>query len=932
MPAEFKGLELCFKKVSNNKYKAWVPGTKSKPHAESSFSMRLDTLKMREDLQKLEELALSSKPVTDDLHIKFGKELFHTVFKDELRDYYEKTLKKARDNGGLRLRIRVDDNAKELMNLPWEFMHDGDDFLVTKRETLLSRLPLSIEKKKKKPLNEAISMLIVISSPLDLPENKVLNTEKEQEVILEALDRLQRERKLDIDFVEDASLDTIQDYLTEKDYHILHFTGHGIFKEDEEKGYLLLEDEDGNRREVEGEDIADILSNYKSLRLVFLSSCQTAKASNIRAYPDVSRKLLNRGIPSVVSMQHSILDRSATDFAYRFYHSIASGNAVDVALADARVALYKGEKKNRVDFATPALFLNDPDCISIKKIKAKKKKSKVKAKAVSLGEIQVMKKGFVGRRKELRVMRKGFESDNKRAFIIHGFGGIGKSVLATRLALKMEEHFDGAKGIRFRPTTKPEDILNELNAFLNMAGINAFNEYIHQSIPMDAKTDVLANILNQVRFLLIFDNFEDVLSGDGKREIANPDLRKFIQRLLNGVAENSKFIFTTRHDFDPLDRRLAGAVDTIQLAELPFPMAVFLMNNFTELESLSIQKKLEIYQKIGGHPYYLGLFVEHVRRSSVDKVLKELAPVQKDMIEFTLLDKIYEKLSDGTKTLLKKASIFEEAVPLEGLIALTVDMKNKKPDISNELDSLIGWGLMVKGQEISYCEDKGKIKEVKEDTCILHQLVKDFAKEKLDEDQSKFLIKAAKFYESYSEKTKSIWDLLRARDYYFEAEEYEKADDIVEGSIELLERWGYIQLAMKLLNESVATLEGKTKMIAMGNLGYMYQLVGDLETAKSIHKEMQELCIKTGDKRNLAIALHQLGIIHQDQGNYKEAVSKYEESLRIKKELGDKSGIAKTLHQLGMIHRNQGNYKEAVSKYEESLRIKKELGDKSGIA
>jgi tetratricopeptide (TPR) repeat protein len=925
--------EIHLKKKSKDNYIAEVMDSERKTKASKPFVLEMDKLKMREDLEYLEKLAISSEPVKDEFHINFGKHIFNLVFGNGIKAYYDECLNKDQT---LRIRIRIDETARELNDIPWEFLHDGENFLVTQAETLISRLPLSIEKKKKGNLNQAISMLVVISNPLNLPVNMVLNTEKEQEIILEALDKLQRERKLDIDFVDDASLDTIQDYLSEKDYHILHFTGHGVFDENQDKGFLLLEDSGGRMANVDNETIATILQNYKSLRLVVLSACQSAKASNNTGYPYLARGLLRKGIPAILSMQQSILDPSAIDFAGRFYRSLASGKPVDVALSDARLALYVGENKNRVDFATPVLFLNDPDAINVADIKVEEEKFELKKKPFDVGLVALMKTGFVGRRKELRIIKEGFESDRKRAFIIHGFGGIGKSVLATRAGLKMEDYFAGVKAIKFRPTTKPEDILNDLNGFLNLAGINDLNKCIHEPISIENKAQVLINILKQIRFLIIFDNFEDVLIRETEKKISDPDLEKFIQLLLFGVAENTKFIFTTRYDFDPLDGRLSGDIGRINLPELSFPFMVFLMNNFEELEKLLVEKKLEIYNKIGGHPYYLNLFATHVQATSVDDLLLDLAPIKKKMIKDTLLEMSYSKLLDRAKTLLKRMSIFEEAVPLEALQWMMGDEKDASPDIAKELKSLIGWGLVAKTDRWKIVGVREKAEWQTEDVFVMHQLVKDFASDRLDqdktEDRKKLLIKAGNFYETYAQISKNLWDLLRARDYYYQAEEYVEAYGIVDAYSELLFRWGYIELIIKLLNESIGTIEGTQKAVALGNLAIIYQGMGDYKTAIEKHNEVKDIFEKEGDRENVAVALHQLGMIHQDQGNYKEALKKYEESLKIKEELGNKSGIAKTLHQLGMIHQDQGNYAEAVKKYGESLKIKEELGDKSGIA
>ena len=59
---------------------------------------------------------------------------------------------------------------------------------------------------------------------------------------MEAVDKLYVQHKIEVDFTDDATFETIQSYLNERDYHIVHFTGHG--KETEDQGYLMLETEE----------------------------------------------------------------------------------------------------------------------------------------------------------------------------------------------------------------------------------------------------------------------------------------------------------------------------------------------------------------------------------------------------------------------------------------------------------------------------------------------------------------------------------------------------------------------------------------------------------------------------------------------------------------------------------------------------------------
>jgi tetratricopeptide (TPR) repeat protein len=760
-------------------------------------------------------------------------------------------------------------------------------------------------------------MLVVVSSPDD-PTITPLNTELEQAVILEAVDRLQREHRMDVDFTEDASFETIESYLNEKDYHIVHFTGHGKYDKDEGKGYLILETEDGRARAVENSAIADLLAG-RSVRLVVLSACQSGKV-NREAYADLASILSKKNIPAAVAMQYPILDTSATMFVGTFYHAIASGKPVDLALTEARIVMKNSEKSNGIDFATPVLYLSDPDCTAVGEIKPEA--PPLFDKPMMLAEVQMMKKGFVGRRKELRILQKDFLSDVKRAAIIYGFGGIGKTVLATRLSLKMTQYFDGIFGMRCASTTRPEDILNKLNAFLNLAGIQQLNQILYQPVPLVVKTAAVVNILNQKRFLIILDNFEDCLD-EAMTNIASPELKDFIRHLLKNIITNTKFIITTRYNFEPLEGRLTGSIEHISLPELPFSETVRLMNNYKELANLEIKKKHEIYKAIGGHPWALGQFARYAAIETVDGLLLELAPLKHELIDFTLLDKSYSRLDDKAKALLLRASVYQEAVPIEALSWIMRDEDQPSPSVSEALSKLINWGFIAIKQERE------------ENLYAIHTLVREFAQQELKKeshDKKQLLIKAAQYYEYLIKTTRNIWDYLKAREYYYQAEEWERADDITLIAHVYLVRWGYIELAINLLNQSIGTTSGTTKAVALGNLATTLHRLGDSKTALKLHAEAIEIFEKEGQKQNVAVALHQLGMIHQDQGNYEEAVKLYQQSLKIAEELGDKSGIAKSLHQLGMIHQDQSNYDEAVKLYQDSLKINEELGDKTGIA
>ena len=98
----------------------------------------------------------------------------------------------------------------------------------------------------------------------------------------------------------------------------------------------------------------------------------------------------------------------------------------------------------------------------------------------------------------------------------------------------MNESFDDFFGMKFTPATRPENILTKMNNFLMMNGSFELNQILNEQVPLEVKTSVLVNVLNQLRFLIFLDNFENCLDEDQK-DIENPELNEFFRYLLNNT-------------------------------------------------------------------------------------------------------------------------------------------------------------------------------------------------------------------------------------------------------------------------------------------------------------------------------------------------------------------------------------------------------------
>lgn len=924
--------------------------------ATQSFELRRD-LKLIQMLGRIEEkIVVPIRQPNEIIHIEFGKMLYNAVFSGKLEDYFNKRLNKAQEeNCGLRVSMIFSEDIPEIATLPWEYLHNGNEFLVIREGILLSRLPMEVNKINSLPINSILRMLVIISAPDD-PSISPLNTEKEQEIILEALDKLQQEKKIKVDFTEDATIENVQSYLNEQNYHIVHFIGHGASING--KGHLVFETEHRNAMYLDNEKLAELFLN-KGIRLVLLNSCESAKGSNKKAYGDLASMLSKMGIPAVVAMQYSVNNDVATQFAYAFYSAIVCGKSVDSALNEARILMKNLPKSNGLDFATPVMYLLDHKCVQIEEIKPDFSESE--NKPMKLSDLKVMKTGFIARKKELRILESGFESNTKKVAIIHGFGGIGKTVLATKFAQRMNKCFDGIFGMKCTSSTRPEDILSEINNFLLTEEKLEHKPLLNQQFSLEVKTSVLVNVLNENRFLIIFDKFEDCLDEDLKN-IKSSELKIFIQHLLYKVI-NTKFIITTRYDFDPLDGKLSENIEHISLSELRFPQTNWLMNKYAKLANLSIWKKREIYNIIGGHPWAVEQFVKFASIESKESLRLNLKSLRRELIEFTLLDKLFAKLDSDAKNLFLCASIYKEPVPIKALSWIVGNDKDENPSFRESLQKLIQWGFISK--EIEYGEE----------IYTEYSVVKNYAKDILEEeklDTKNLLLRAAEYYENLSVRTGDLWNYLRARDYYFQVGEWEKAYEIVKKISYYLIICGYNDLAISLLNESINTTSEETIADAKQLLAINYFNLGNLKEALKIFNDLKQKYVTNSDNRETAIILGSIGRVYQDEGNFDEAIEMYEQSIKIGENLGDKGiiafayhhigeiyqlkgdldkaidtqayalkiykeidekgGVALALHQLGIIHQRRGNFEKAIKIYNQSTKMFDEIEDKSGIA
>lgn len=305
---------------------------------------------------------VSSKAPSPSLSVsvlEMGQTLFASLTREKnIYACYHTSLVQAQKEGkGLRLRLRFE--APELARLPWEYLYDPDlkrDFLSLSKETPVVRhleVELPIESLTLEPPIRILGMV---------GARHGLDVAAEQQRMIQAVEHLTDKGAIELVWLEGSTWRDLAAALRRGPWHIFHFIGHGGFDEQTGEGLILLEKEEETDvpHRFPARELGRLLADHPSLKLAVLNSCEGARASRTNLFSSTGAILASRGIPAVVSMQYELTDRAAVEFSRSFYDSLAEGEAVDSAVADARKAI-KMALEETVEWGTPMLHMRARD-------------------------------------------------------------------------------------------------------------------------------------------------------------------------------------------------------------------------------------------------------------------------------------------------------------------------------------------------------------------------------------------------------------------------------------------------------------------------------------------------------------------------------------------------------------------------------------------
>lgn len=288
-----------------------------------------------------------------------GQALFEATFRGEVLGCLRAAFDLAKmEQATLRLHLELS-TVPELEALPWEYLYnpEREEYLSLALAAPPARyiafqhriLPL----KAPAPLRT----LVLTSSPSSYPR---VNGDQEWLSLLDAVDFLGASGKMMLERLQKPTLLDLQRRLRQSDYHLLHYIGHAQFDKNTGEGQLVLEDEMGRSRLVGGQHLGALMRDHYGLRLMVLSGpTRTQVETEYRAFLDVARSLVQRGMAAVIAPQFAMPHAAWLTLMRDLYSRVAHLEPVDSALVQAR--LHMGQKEGGPYWGAPVLYTRCAD-------------------------------------------------------------------------------------------------------------------------------------------------------------------------------------------------------------------------------------------------------------------------------------------------------------------------------------------------------------------------------------------------------------------------------------------------------------------------------------------------------------------------------------------------------------------------------------------
>ena len=288
--------------------------------------------------------------------------------------------------------------------------------------------------------------------------------------------------------------------------------------------------------------------------------------------------------------------------------------------------------------------------------------------------------GFIGREKELDEIEDWIIGNNCRMILIQGIGGIGKTMLATKVAQKVKDAFDSVFWRSLHNAPSVESILVQCLQSLSP------QQRIDLPHDLDGQIALLITTLRQRRCLLLLDNIEAVLQA-GQRAGQYMEGHEGYGQLFQCIGEldhQSCLLLTSREKLREV-ARMDGKSSVVRSVSLTGVTAADGQKLLQDKDLFGPDETWEsLVQVYGGNPLALKLSSEPIRElfgGDIVGFLKGEEIVFGDISD--LLDQQFDRLSE-----LEQDIMYWLAIEREGTSLYELRQIMMKGSLLEALDSL----------------------------------------------------------------------------------------------------------------------------------------------------------------------------------------------------------------------------------------------------
>jgi WD40 repeat protein len=358
---------------------------------------------------------------------------------------------------------------------------------------------------------------------------------------------------------------------------------------------------------------------------------------------------------------------------------------------------------------------------------------------------------FYGRTQELATLKQWIVHDRCRLIALLGMGGIGKTVLATKLGEQIREEFDAAAWRSLRDAPTVEAVVAHLIRF--------FSRQQESELPnsLDALITLLLHYLHQHRCFVILDNAESILRG-GERAGQYREGFEGYGTLIRRIGESphrSCLLLTSREKPKEicLLKGHARPVRSLQLMGLNLADG----QKILQAEGVfgTIAEQQEVLSRYASNPLAVKIAATTIQElfcGDISSFLEQGVGIFGDICD--LLDQQFERLTDLGKLVMYWLAIHREPVSLselrEDIISAITPQKLLETLESLERRSLLERspaGFTLQNVVMEYITDR-LIEHVSEELRtekfdLIHQyyLIKATAKDYVRDTQIRLILK-----------------------------------------------------------------------------------------------------------------------------------------------------------------------------------------------